>query len=114
MSIAYLYNQDASDWLFYVNLVLGLAYLALFTYGLIIPYLIIENGFLKKNYFIRIGKKVKLRDVVWIKKYGDSYTLITNDNKLNYQTNWLDNASIELLHDELGKLNLPVDKTPFY
>jgi hypothetical protein len=114
LAIAYLYNQNTSDWLFYVNLVLGLAYLGLFTYGLIVPYLTIENGYLKKNYSKHLGKKVKLQDVVWIKKFGDSYTLITTDNKLNYQTNWIDNASIELLHDELGKLNLSSDKTPFH
>ncbi|TYB75846.1 hypothetical protein [Bizionia myxarmorum] len=106
-------EDDASKWFDYGYLVLGIAYLGIYSFDLTYQYLTIENGTIRKNGLHGFGKKIKLNDINWIKKYAGEYTLISATKQLKINTEILDEKSLQDLNSVLEKLNLPSDKTPF-
>ena len=59
------------------------------------------------------GKKIKLSEINWIKKFAGDYILKTEKKDLTINTQIIDKDSLNDLNKILATLNLPPDKTPF-
>lgn len=64
-------------------------------------YLTIKDGFIRKNHLF--GSKLKLSEIVSIKKFAGDYTLMTSSRKMNINTQITDPKSLEELDQTLEK-----------
>ncbi|WP_136468279.1 hypothetical protein [Flagellimonas onchidii] len=94
----------------YGYLAIGVLYLAHYIYDLTNQYLTIENGMIWKHAF---GKKIRLDEISWIKKFAGDYILKTESKELHIDTNLIKESSLTKLNKTLEELNLSSDKTPF-
>ena len=98
-------------WMDYGYVVIAILYIGQYIYEYRNQYLTIKNGMIRKNGLF--GKKLELEKIVWIKKFAGDYILKTDTRELTINTEWIDEKSILELNKELGKLDLPPEKTPF-
>ena len=103
--------NDEIRWTDYGYLIAGILYLGQYIWDIKNQYITIENGFIKKNTIF--GEKLKLNEIIWIKKFAGDYTLKTEKQELKINTELIEENSLSLLNEILNKINLPSDKTPF-
>ena len=84
--------------------VISLMYLGLYLYQNKNQYLIIENGFIKKNDLF--GKKFNLIEIIEIKKIAGDIILKTDSREMKIDTQLIEPHSLELLKTRLEKLNI--------
>ncbi|MEP6260336.1 MAG: hypothetical protein ABJ092_02070 [Gillisia sp.] len=84
--------------------VISLMYLGLYLYQNKNQYLIIENGFIKKNDLF--GKKFNLIEIIEIKKFAGDIILKTDSREMKIDTQLIEPHSLELLKTRLEKLNI--------
>ena len=87
--------------------VISLMYLGLYLYQRKNQYLIIENGFIKKNDLF--GKKFNLNEIIEIKKFGADIILKTDSLEMKIDTQLMEPGSLILLNAHLEKLNIERD-----
>ena len=110
------FSLEANDpvrWTDYGYIVIGLLYLGHYAHDRYLQYLTIENGTIRKNGLYGLGGAIRLKDVVWIKKFAGDLTLKTGKRDLKIDTDQIDPGSLEELNTVLGALELPPEKTPF-
>jgi hypothetical protein len=106
-------NNDSSGWLNYGFLAIGVLYIGHYLFDLSNQYLILENGTLRKNKLYGFGKKINLKEINLIKKFGGDYILKTPTKELTINTELIEEKSLTELNKVLTELNLPSEKTPF-
>lgn len=106
-----LIEEDKIDWNDYGYLVIGMLYMGQYLYEISNQYLTIEQGILIKNSIIR--KKIKISDIIRIKKFTGDYTLKTKTEELKINTQLIEAQSLAELNKILGNLKLPDENTPF-
>ncbi len=106
-------TDDKIRWTDYGYLVMGILYIGHYLHDLTNQYLTIENGTIQKNGLYGFGKKIKLNEINWIKKFAGDYTLKTEQSELKINTELIDKVSLTELNKILAELNLTPDKTPF-
>ncbi|WFO17143.1 hypothetical protein [Cellulophaga baltica] len=111
LGVISLIQDDAIRWTDYGYLLAGTLYIGQFLWNITNQYLTVENGIIKKN--TPYGKKIKLNEINWIKKFAGDYTLKTETEELKINTELIEKNSLAELICILEKLNLPADKTPF-
>jgi hypothetical protein len=105
-----LLEDESLRWTDYVNLVLGILYLAHYVYDLYNQYLTIENGYIRKNILYGFGKKINLNEIYRIEKYAGDYILRTLTKELKINIAFIEEKSLVELNEILKKLNLPEGK----
>lgn len=84
--------------------VISLMYLGFYLYQRKNQYLLIENGFIKKNDLF--GKKFNLNEIIEIKKFGGDIILKTDSREMKIDTQLIEPDSLALLKTQLEKLNI--------
>lgn len=105
-----LLEDESLRWTDYVNLVLGILYLAHYVYDLYNQYLTIENGSIRKNILYGVRKKINLNEIYRIEKYAGDYILRTLTKELKINTAFIEEKSLVEFNEILKKLNLPEGK----
>ena len=105
-----LLEDESLRWTDYVNLVLGILYLAHYVYDLYNQYLTIENGSIRKNILYGVRKKINLNEIYRIEKYAGDYILRTLTKELKINIAFIEEKSLVELNGILKKLNLPEGK----
>jgi hypothetical protein len=105
------FGENEIRWTDYGYILAGCLYIGQYLWDFKNSYLIVENGFIKKNSIL--GKKINLNEIIWIKKFAGDYTLKTEKEELKINTELIEEKSLSELNELLDKLNLPSDKTPF-
>ena len=105
-----LLEDESLRWTDYVNLVLGILYLAHYVYDLYNQYLTIENGSIRKNILYGVRKKINLNEINRIEKYAGDYILRTLTKELKINTAFIEEKSLVEFNEILKKLNLPEGK----
>ncbi|MCB4800301.1 hypothetical protein [Neotamlana laminarinivorans] len=113
LGILNLTEDDKIRWTDYGYLVAGILYIGHYLYDLTNQYLTIENGTIRKNGLYGFGKQINLNEINWIKKFAGDYTLKTHQRELKINTELIDKDSLTELNKILTELNLPPEKTPF-
>ncbi|KRP25815.1 MAG: hypothetical protein ABS28_08480 [Cryomorphaceae bacterium BACL22 MAG-120619-bin32] len=113
LGILNLNEDDKIRWTDYGYLVAGILYIGHYLYDLTNQYLTIENGTIRKNALYGFRKDINLNEVNWIKKFAGDYTLKTEKKELKINTELIDKDSLTELNKILAELNLPPEKTPF-
>ena len=113
LGILNLTEDDKIRWTDYGYLVAGILYIGHYLYDLTNQYLTIENGTIRKNGLYGFGKRINLNEINWIKKFARDYTLKTHQRELKINTELIDKDSLTELNKILAELNLPPEKTPF-
>jgi len=113
LGILNLTEDDKIRWTDYGYLVAGILYIGHYLYDLTNQYLTIESGTIRKNGLYGFGKRINLNEINWIKKFAGDYTLKTEERELKINTELIDKDSLTELNKILGELNLPPEKTPF-
>ena len=104
-----LYIKDELHWADFGWGVISLMYLGLYLYQRKNQYLIIKNGFIKKNDLF--GKKLNLNEIRQIKKFAGDYILKTDKTELTINTQLIEPDSLTLLKAQLEQLNIEWVKT---
>lgn len=105
-----LLEDESLRWTDYVNLVLGILYLAHYVYDLYNQYLTIENGSIRKNILYGVRKKINLNEINRIEKYAGDYILRTLTKELKINIAFIEEKSLVEFNEILKKLNLPEGK----
>ena len=103
--------EGTAEFFHYIQLVLGLLMVASFFLERKLQYLVIGNGRLTKNFFIR--KTIQLDEIKSIKTLPGRIKLATPDKKLGINTSVIDEESIKDLYRVLGSLELESKNNPF-
>lgn len=103
--------QGTAELFHYIQLILGSLMVASFFLERKFQYLVIENGRLTKNFFIR--KTIQLDEIKSIKTLPGRIKLATPDKKLGINTSVIDEESIKDLYRVLGSLELESKNNPF-
>jgi hypothetical protein len=106
-----LYYSAGNHWTSYGYLFVSVLYLTTYMYKQYNQYLTIKNNSIKVN--TPFGKKMRLSEINWIKKFAGDYILISENSKLKIDTDLIEKRSLEELNGVLAELNLPANKTPF-
>ena len=107
-------DNDSSGWLNYGFLVIGVLYIGHYLFDFSNQYLILENGTIRKNKLYGFGKKINLKEINLIKRFGGDYILKTPTKELTINTDLIEEKSLIELFKILTELNLPSEKTPFF
>ena len=99
------------DWTDFFFVGMAILYLGQYLIEWQNQYLSIDQDQIKVNY--PFGKKIKLSDVNWIKKFAGDYIIKTDEKELTINTQIIDRDSLEDLNKVLSNISLPPDKTPF-
>jgi len=102
---------EENEWTDYVFILMAVLYLGQYFYEWRNQYLTIDSEFIKVN--SSFGKKIRLSEISWIKKFAGDYILKTATKELTINTQIIDKVSLNELNEILAKLELPSDKTPF-
>ena len=103
--------QGTAELFHYIQLILGSLMVASFFLERKFQYLVIENGRLTKNFFIK--KTIQLDEIKEIKSLPGRIKLVTPDKNLGINTGVIDKESIKDLYRVLGSLELDSQKNPF-
>ena len=95
-------------------LMLGLGYLAVFYYDYKNQYLIIKNGWIRKNLLYSFKNKIKIGDITEIDRIDGNYLLKSEKGNLKIKPDLIEKASLKRLNEELVSWGLPPEKTVFY
>ena len=112
LGIVKLFSNTSFDGLDYVWLTMAGLSMVLFLYDYKNQYLTIVDGMIYR--IPVVGKKIKLKDIVQIKKFAGDYILKTNNKELTINTQLIDKESLNDLNAMLAQLDLPPEKTPFH
>lgn len=96
--------REKPYWTTYGYLIMSIAYLTICFFQKKYKYIVIENGIIKVNSFSR--KKLKLNEIIKIKKFAGDYILKTNKNELAINTQLIEPESLIQLNTELEKLDV--------
>ncbi|MGY0392645.1 hypothetical protein ACW5R3_08840 [Bizionia sp. KMM 8389] len=105
-----LLDTDHVKWYDYAYLIIGILYLLLFFYDLSHPYISIENGILKKSTLYGLGVKIKLKNIITIKRTTDNYIVNTDKKKMTINTKVIDEESTIMLENILSELQIQIHK----
>ena len=86
---------------------ISLMYLGFYLYQRKNQYLLIENGFIKKNDLF--GKKLNLNEIIGVKKFVGDIILKTESREMKIDTQLIEPGSLTLLNAHLEKLNIERD-----
>jgi hypothetical protein len=106
-----LFIIDSNKWMDLGYLLFAALHLGLYFYEFINQYITIENGMIRKNSLF--SKKIKITDIIRIKKFAGDYILKTENTELNITIDFIEEKSLEELNSILRKLNLEPGNTPF-
>lgn len=112
LGIAKLFYDTPLDGLDYVWLSMAGLSMVFFLYDYKNQYLTIVDGMIYR--IPLFGRKIKLKDIVQIKKFGGDYILKTNKREFTINTQLIDKESLKDLNAILAQLELPPEKTPFH
>ncbi len=107
------FTEENIRWSNYLYLITGALYTAHFLYDYYNQYLKIEDNIITVNKLYSWKNKIKLDEIISIKKFAGDYTLISKANKVVINNTLVDADSLNELLLVLSKLDLPADKTPF-
>lgn len=96
--------KDTLRWGDYSTALISILYLTVYGYQKKYKYLILANGIMKIN--SPFGEKVKLGEIKQIKKFAGDYIIKTDYKKITINTQIIEPDSLELLNDELEKLDI--------
>lgn len=111
LSIAKGVLNTFDHWTDFFFILMAVLYLGQYFYEWRNQYLTIDSEFIKVN--SSFGKKIRLSEISWIKKFAGDYILKTATKELTINTQIIDKVSLNELNEILAKLELPSDKTPF-
>lgn len=114
MGIDSILEVENVRWSKYFIFCAGIIYISITLFEMIFHYLTINEGIIKSNALLSLGKKIKLNEVYWIEESDRNYYLKTTNEVFKINTDLIDTNSLLNLHLVLKELNLPADKTPFY
>jgi len=106
-----LFFVDGNKWLDFGYLFFAAMHLGLYFYEYLNQYLTVKNGWIYQNSLF--SKKIKLTDIIRIKKFAGDYILKTENTELNITIDFIEEKSIDELNSILSKLNLEPENTPF-
>ena len=98
-------------WSNYVFLLVGLLFVGLYIYNVINQYLTIENGIIKKNILFGLKNQINMSDINSIKKSVGGYVLKSETTELKINILFIGKKSLVKLNEVLDGLNLPASKT---
>lgn len=110
--LLFLLTDEGMRWTGYAHFVLSGLYVGLYFIQDRLNYITIKDGYLSFNSPFK--KKIRLSDVVWIKKFSPDYILITKKREEIINTQVIQEDSLVALNQVLSQLDLPPEKTPFY
>ena len=103
--------EGTAEFFHYIQLILGSLMIISFFLERKFQYLVIENGRLTKNFFIK--KTIQLDEIKEIKSLPGRIKLATPDKNLSINIGLIDEESIKDLYRVLGSLELESEKNPF-
>ena len=99
-----LFFNDERDWAAYFQLALSTLYGAIYIYDLRMKYVIFEDGYVKISGIL--DRKIKLSDLISIKKFAGDYILKSQNRELGINTQVIDPKSLKLLDERLKQLDV--------
>ena len=91
-------------------LMLGLGYLAVFYYDYKNQYLIIKNGWIRKNLLYSFKNKIRIEDIEDIRRINGDYILISKTAHLKIDPDVIERKSLKKLNTLIVEWGLPSEK----